>query len=83
MGIRRIRRMQRQFDMAKSRRENSFSKMKERARRDRRMTETIQKGSLPFTPPVMSWLSVKLDKPARKITQADIDHYLTQVKAKG
>ncbi|MFQ3648774.1 MAG: hypothetical protein SNJ75_00460 [Gemmataceae bacterium] len=81
MGIRRIRRRQRQFDMAKSRRENSLSKVKERARRDQRMTETIQKGSLPFIPGVMSWLSTKLDKPSRKITQADIDHFLANSKA--
>ena len=81
MGIRRIRRMQRQFDMAKSRRENGFGKVKERARRDRRMTETVQKGSLPFTPPVMSWLSEKLEMPSSKITQADITKYLAQAKA--
>jgi hypothetical protein len=70
MGIRRVRRMQRQFDMALSRRENGMVKSKERVRRDLRMTALVKKGSLPYTPPVMSWLSVQLDKPATKIVLA-------------
>jgi hypothetical protein len=73
MGARRIRREQRQFDMALSRRTNSPRKTAERARRDARMIETVKKGKLPYTPPVMSWLSVKLDKPSRQITQQDVD----------
>jgi hypothetical protein len=73
MGARRIRRMQRQADMAESRLRNGFVKVKERARRDARMLETVKKGKLPFLPPVMSWLSTQLDKPSRLITQADID----------
>ena len=28
---------------------------------------------LPYIPAVMSWLSTKLDKPASRITQADVD----------
>jgi hypothetical protein len=73
MGARRIRREQRQFDMALSRRTNSPRKTAERARRDARMLETVKKGKLPYTPPIMSWLSVKLDKPSRQITQQDVD----------
>jgi hypothetical protein len=73
MGARRIRREQRQFDMALSRRTNSPRKVAERARRDARMIDTVKKGKLPFIPPVMSWLSAKLDKPARLITQQDVD----------
>jgi hypothetical protein len=80
MGIRRVRRMQRQFDMALSRRENGMVKSKERVRRDLRMTALVKKGSLPYTPPVMSWLSVQLDKPATKIVQADIDKLLAASK---
>jgi hypothetical protein len=80
MGIRRVRRMQRQFDMALSRRENGMVKSKERVRRDLRMTALVKKGSLPYTPPVMSWLSVQLDKPATKIVQADIDKLLAAPK---
>jgi hypothetical protein len=80
MGIRRVRRMQRQFDMALSRRENGMVKAKERVRRDSRMTALVKKGSLPYTPPVMSWLSVQLDKPASKIVQADIDQLLAAAK---
>jgi hypothetical protein len=33
----------------------------------------VKKGKLPYLPHVMSWLSVKLDKPSTRITQADID----------
>jgi hypothetical protein len=77
MGARRIRREQRAFDMALSRRTNSPRKVAERARRDTRMMETVTKGKLPFTPPVMSWLSVKLDKPSRQITQQDVDKFVS------
>jgi hypothetical protein len=38
----------------------------------------IKKGKLPFTPPVMSWLSAELNKPARQIVQADVDQLLKQ-----
>jgi hypothetical protein len=77
MGARRIRREQRQFDMALSRRTNSPRKVAERDRRDARMLETVKKGKLPYIPPVMSWLSVKLDKPARQITQQDVDRLVS------
>jgi hypothetical protein len=72
MGARRIRREQRRVDMAESRHRNGILKTKERARRDARMLETVKKGKLPYTPPVMSWLSTRLDKPSRLITPDDI-----------
>lgn len=78
MGARRIRREQRRYDMAESRRTNGMLKMKERIRRHKRMLGLIQKGKLPFTPTVMSWLSATLDKPARQIVQADVDNLLKQ-----
>ncbi len=77
MGARRIRREQRRFDMALSRRTNSPRKVAERSRRDARMIETVKTGKLPFIPPVMSWLSVKLDKPSRQITQQDVDQFVS------
>jgi hypothetical protein len=73
MGARRIRREQRRFDMALSRRTNGMRKTKERDRRDARMIEIIKKGKLPYIPSVMSWLSVMLDKPARQIVAADVE----------
>jgi hypothetical protein len=76
MGQRGLRRELRQTKQKESRTRNGILKVKERARRDARMTETIKKGKLPYTPAVMSWLSVKLDKPSKLITQADIDKYL-------
>jgi hypothetical protein len=62
--------------MADSRHDNGIVKEKERARRNARMLETIKKGKLPFTPPVMSWLSRELGKRSRLITQAEVDRLL-------
>ena len=76
MGARRIRREQRQVDQAESRARNGILKTKERVRRDARMRATIKQGKLPYTPPVMSWLSVQLSKPSRLITQADVEQLL-------
>jgi hypothetical protein len=59
--------------MADSRHVNGIRKKKERERRDRRMTEIVKAGKLPYAPAVMSWLSTELHKPSRLITQADID----------
>ena len=78
MGARRIRREQRAYDMAESRRNNGMLKMKERIRRHNRMLEMVKKGKLPYTPPVMSWLSAELNKPSRQIVQADVDKLLQQ-----
>jgi len=72
MGARRIRREQRQADMKKSRLLNGILKKKERKNRDARMSALIKKGKLPYLPSVMSWLSAKLDKPSRLITEADV-----------
>ena len=76
MGARRIRREQRRADMAESRHRNGILKTKERARRETRLREALKKGKLPYTPTVLSWLSARLDKPGRLITQSDVDHLL-------
>ena len=76
MGARRIRRDQRRVDMAESRLLNGKDKVKERVRRDARVLEAVKKGKLPYLPHIMSWLSGKLDKPSRQITQADVDKLL-------
>jgi len=73
MGARRIRREQRRVDMARSRFRNGIRKTKERDRRRLRMLEILKAGKLPYTPPVLSWLSAELDKPGRLITQAEVD----------
>ncbi len=51
---------------------NRVHKTRERARRDARMIQTINAGSLPYTPDVMSWLSVRLDKKSSRITDVDL-----------
>jgi hypothetical protein len=76
MGIRRIRRQQRQFDMALSRRVNGMRKTKERSRRDERVVALIKAGTFPYIPVVQSWLSEKLNKPFSRIQQADVDKLL-------
>jgi hypothetical protein len=74
MGARRIRREQRREDQNISRTNNGMRKMYERDRRKLRMVEIIKKqGKLPYTPVVMSWLSIQLDTPSRLITQAEVD----------
>jgi len=77
MGARRIRREQRREDMAESRHRNGIRKAAERERRDVRMVETVRKGKLPFTPPVMSWLSSKLGKRSNLITQEEVNSLVT------
>lgn len=62
----------RQKDAIETKARNKRKKEPERVRRDARMVTQIKAGSLPYTPDVMSWLSRKLDKPARKITDADV-----------
>src|SRR5258708_5958449 len=71
MGARRIRREQVATDQAFSRRTNGMRKMKEGIRRDKRMIDLVKKGTLPYTPAIMSWLSSQLDKPSSKIAQTD------------
>lgn len=78
MGARRIRREQRQVDMATSRIDNGHKKKKERVRRDARMLELVKAHKLPYTPTVLSWLSVQLDKPATRITQDDVNKLVSQ-----
>jgi len=52
-------------------------KKKERARRDVRMVACVKAGSLPYAPAVMSWLSMKLKKPATKITQEEVQQLVS------
>src|SRR5262249_24918390 len=78
MGARRIRREQRRYDMAQSRVRNGELKENERGRRKARMVEIIQRGKLPDTAPVMSWLSGELNKPSRLITQDEVDALVRQ-----
>jgi hypothetical protein len=78
MGARRIRREQRRVDMAQSRQLNGVRKVAERERRHARMVATLKQGKLPYTPPVMSWLSAQLNKPSRLITQAEVEQLVKQ-----
>lgn len=73
MGIHRSAlKRRRRTDAAETKARNRIAKAQERARRDARILEMTKKGSLPYTPMVMSWLSRKLDKKAGRITSEDI-----------
>lgn len=78
MGARRIRREQRQVDMAESRHRNGIRKTKERARRHGRLKTLLGKTQPPYAPTVLSWLSAELDKPGRLITPEDVKQFLAQ-----
>ena len=82
MGLRRIGSSQRKTQRAKVRKYNRPRTGKERARRDARMLTAITGHGLPYTPWVMSWLSVKLDKPSTAITQADVDTLVANAHAR-
>jgi hypothetical protein len=56
----------------KTRRIKSRVKDAERDRREIAMLKILKEGELPYTPGVMSWLSVKLGKKASKITRNDV-----------
>jgi hypothetical protein len=73
MGARRIRREQRRVDMTQSRLVNGVRKVKERSRRQGRLREIVKDAKLPYSPSVMSWLSMELNKPSRLLTQGEID----------
>ena len=63
------RRMDRARDNAAiSRAVNGERKRKESDNRAKRMKELLKKGSFPYTPAVMSWVSTQLGKPASKVT---------------
>lgn len=78
MGARRIRRDQRQADMKESRRVNGVRKKDEvRRRADRVLGMIKSQGQLPYSPVVMSWLSVQLGKPSRLITQDEVNQLVS------
>jgi hypothetical protein len=70
-----------QSKQAISRPTNGQLKRKQNARRQALLVDLLKKGKLPYTPTVMSWLSVALDKPARYIKPEDVQNYLNSVKA--
>jgi truncated hemoglobin YjbI len=76
MGARRIRREQRQADMKESRHRNGILKAKERSRRLHRLKDALAKSAKPYSPTVLSWLAAELGKPARLVTETEIQALL-------
>ena len=72
LNSRKRRKEMRQRDMRESRIVNGHKKRGERTRRDATMQELVKKGTFPYTPAVLSWLSAKLNKPGRLITPAEV-----------
>jgi len=54
---------------------NGTLKKKERANRDKKMAELLKKGTFPYIPSVMCWLSVKLGKPSTQISEAEAKEF--------
>ncbi len=73
----------RQIDQKKARERNLPDNVKEVARRDARYLARVRAGSHPYTPAVMSWLSRKLEKPASRITPAEVKSLLKKPAASG
>lgn len=69
---RKLRHEHMKIDQKAARAVNAPRKASERGRRDARMIAKVRAGKLPYPPAVMSWLSRRLDKPATKISQADV-----------
>ena len=72
MGRRRDRLDKRMAGQTATRRVNSMIKTNERARRKVDLLKIVAAGELPYTPGVMSWLSVELDKKSSRITADDV-----------
>ncbi len=65
--------MDKRLARAKATREiNSVKKEAEQDRRDAHMVELIKAGEFPYTPGVMSWVSLKLDKKASQLKPEDV-----------
>lgn len=73
MGQRRDRLDKRLARATITRQKNSQRKTAERNRREQDMLDLLKKGTFPYTPAVMSWLSERLDKKAGRIEPADIE----------
>lgn len=54
-----------------SRATNGALKRKATASRETRMKALLKKGSLPYTPAIMSWVCVQLDKVVSQVTAED------------
>ena len=54
-----------------SRATNGARKRKESENRDRRMKALLKKGTFPYTPSIMSWVCVQLDKKVSQVTAAE------------
>ena len=66
----------RRADAAATKIVNRKHKTKEQARRDACMMETLKTGPPPYTPDVMSWLSLQLGKKSSRITDTDVQTLL-------
>lgn len=68
----------RSSDARKTKAANRLVKDRERIRRAARMVAKIKASGPPYSPAVMSWLSRRLEKPATRITPADIQRVLKE-----
>ena len=76
MGQRRDRFDRRLANQTSTRRENSLKKDNAADRRARDMKKLISEGTFPYTPAVMSWLSVEMGKKASQLTEEAVKAFI-------
>lgn len=76
MGQRRDRFDRRMANQTSTRRENSLKKDRATDRRAKAMIKLIKEGTFPYTPPVMSWLSLEMGKRSALLTEAEVKAFI-------
>ncbi|MBN2064813.1 MAG: hypothetical protein JW745_08415 [Sedimentisphaerales bacterium] len=76
MGQRRDRLDGRMENQKITRKENSLKKDKETVRRREDIVKLINAGTFPYTPTVMSWLSMEMGKKSSQLTEAEVKEFL-------
>ncbi len=76
MGQRRDRLDGRMENQKITRNENSLKKDKEAVRRREDIVKLINAGTFPYTPTVMSWLSMEMGKKSSQLTEAEVKAFL-------
>lgn len=76
MGQRRDRLDGRMENQKITRNENSLKKDREAVRRREDIVKLINAGTFPYTPTVMSWLSMEMGKKSSQLTEAEVKAFL-------
>ena len=77
MGQRRDRFDARFANQKATRRENSLKKDRACVRRANTMAKLINENTFPYTPAVMSWLSLEMGKKSSQLTEAEVKAFIS------